>query len=58
MLSKLHSLNLKLCSGRQHNYSMKTRQVGHANEQFMYSLMSVCYKTIFFITDENAGQLF
>jgi len=57
MLLKLHSLNLKLCSkqyknicfapdcgataGWQHNYSTKTRQAGWANEQSMYSLMSM-----------------
>jgi hypothetical protein len=60
MLSKLHSLNLKLCSkqynknfvlhlivapqlggGRQHNYSTKTKLAGYANEQSMYSLMSM-----------------
>ncbi len=31
----------QLGSGWQHNYSTKTRQVGHANEQSMYSLMSM-----------------
>ncbi len=29
----------QLSSGRQHNYSTKTRQAGWANEQSMYSLM-------------------
>jgi hypothetical protein len=28
-------------SGWQHNYSTKTRQVGRANEQSIYSLMSI-----------------
>jgi hypothetical protein len=28
-------------SGWRHNYSTKTRQVGQANEQSMYSLMSM-----------------
>jgi hypothetical protein len=31
----------QLISGWQHNYSTKTRQVGQANEQSMYSLMSM-----------------
>jgi hypothetical protein len=31
----------QLCSGWQHNYSTKTRQAGWANEQSMYSLMSM-----------------
>jgi hypothetical protein len=31
----------QLSSGRQHNYSTKTRQAGRANEQSMYSLMSI-----------------
>jgi hypothetical protein len=31
----------QLSSGWQHNYSTKTRQVGWANEQSMYSLMSM-----------------
>jgi hypothetical protein len=31
----------QLGGSRQHNYSTKTRQAGHANEQSMYSLMSM-----------------
>ncbi len=31
----------QLGGGRQHNYSTKTRQAGWANEQYMYSLMSM-----------------
>ncbi len=31
----------QLGGSRQHNYSTKTRQTGHANEQYMYSLMSM-----------------
>ncbi len=31
----------QLGGNRQHNYSTKTRQAGHANEQSMYSLMSM-----------------
>ncbi len=31
----------QLSSGWQHNYSTKTRQAGHADEQSMYSLMSM-----------------
>jgi len=31
----------QLCSGWQHNYSTKTRQAGRANEQSMYSFMSM-----------------
>ncbi len=31
-----------LGGGRRHNYLTKTRQAGCANEQFMYSLMSMC----------------
>jgi hypothetical protein len=31
----------KLRGGRQHNYSTKTRQAGHANEQSIYSIMSM-----------------
>ncbi len=31
----------QLSSGYQHNYSTKTRQTGHANEQSTYSLMSM-----------------
>jgi hypothetical protein len=32
---------LQLSSGWQHNYSTKTRQASHTNEQSMYSLMSM-----------------
>ena len=31
----------QLGGGRRHNYSTKTRQAGCANEQSMYSLMSM-----------------
>jgi hypothetical protein len=31
----------QLSSGCKHNYSTKTRQAGWANEQYMYSLMSM-----------------
>jgi hypothetical protein len=31
----------QLCSGWRHNYSTKTRQAGRADEQSMYSLMSM-----------------
>ena len=31
----------QLGSGQQHNYSTKTRQAGHANEQSMSSLVSM-----------------
>jgi hypothetical protein len=31
----------QLSGGWQHNYSTKTRQAGHANEQPMYSLISM-----------------
>ncbi len=31
----------QLGGGRQHNYSTKTRQAGHANEQPMHSLLSM-----------------
>jgi len=31
----------QLCSGWRHNYSTKTKQAGRANEQSMYSLMSM-----------------
>ncbi len=31
----------QLSGGWQHYYSTKTRQAGHANEQSMYSLMSI-----------------
>jgi len=31
----------QLSSGWQHNYSTKARQAGCADEQFMYSLMSM-----------------
>ncbi len=31
----------QLSSGRRHNYSTNTRQAGRANEQSMYSLMSM-----------------
>ncbi len=31
----------QISSGWQHNYSTKTRQAGHTNEQFRYSLMAV-----------------
>jgi hypothetical protein len=31
----------QLSNGWQHNYSIKTRKVGQANEQCMYSLMSL-----------------
>jgi len=33
----------QLSSGWQHKYSTKTRQVGQANEQSMYSLMSMVW---------------
>ncbi len=33
----------KLSSGWQHNYSTKTRQTGRANQQSMYSLMSISF---------------
>ncbi len=32
---------LQLSGGWRHNYSTKTRQTGHANEQSMYSLISM-----------------
>ncbi len=45
----------QLSSGRQHNYSTKTRQAGRANGQSMYSLMSmhlphhdICHTITFF----------
>jgi hypothetical protein len=31
----------QLSSGQEHNYSTKTRQTGWANEQTLYSLMSM-----------------
>ncbi len=31
----------QISGGRQHNYSNKARQAGHANEQSIYSLMSL-----------------
>jgi hypothetical protein len=31
----------QLSSGWEHNYTAKTRQAGHANEQSMYFLMSM-----------------
>jgi hypothetical protein len=31
----------QLSRGQRHNYSTKTRQAGQANEQSMYSLMSM-----------------
>jgi hypothetical protein len=37
----------QLSSGWQHNYSTKTRQVGCANEQSMYSLMSMVHSQNF-----------
>ncbi len=38
----LHLIEVsQLSSGRQHNYSTKTRQAGQANEQSMHSLMSM-----------------
>jgi hypothetical protein len=34
-------------SGRwRHNYSTKTRQVGHADEQYIYSLMSTAQSSV------------
>jgi hypothetical protein len=39
----------QLCSGWQHNYSTKTRQAGRANEQSMYSLMSMEYPYLLFM---------
>ncbi len=35
----------QLGGGRQHNYSNKTRQAGCANEQSMYSLMSMAIRS-------------
>jgi hypothetical protein len=51
LCSKQHNKNFvlhlivvpQLCSGWRHNYSTKTRQAGWANEQSMYSLMSMHY---------------
>ncbi len=39
----MHLIAKQLSSGWQHNYSTKTRQVGRANEQSMYSLMSLVH---------------
>jgi hypothetical protein len=49
LYSKLYNKNFvlhlimapQISRGWQHNYSTKTTQVGHANEQSMYSLMSM-----------------
>jgi hypothetical protein len=42
----------KLSNGWQHNYSTKTRQVGRANEQSMYSLLSMTgAKTVALLSD-------
>jgi hypothetical protein len=56
LLPELYSFNLKLnnkidilhlivvpqlSGGWQHNYSTKTRQAGHTNEQLMYYLISM-----------------
>jgi hypothetical protein len=38
----------QLSSGWQHNNSTKTRQVGWANEQSMYSLMSIVSFSLLF----------
>jgi hypothetical protein len=35
-----------LSGGWRHNYSTKTRQTGHANEQSMYCLMSMFYAQV------------
>jgi hypothetical protein len=34
----------QLSSGWRHNYLTKARQVGHANEQSMYSIMSMYHR--------------
>jgi len=38
----------QLCSGWRHNCSTKTRQAGRANEQSMYSLMSMILRLLEF----------
>jgi hypothetical protein len=40
-------LSPQLSSGWRHNYSNKTRQEGHANEQSMYSLFSMAVNVMF-----------
>jgi hypothetical protein len=46
----------QLSSGRQHNFSTKTRQAGQANEQSMYSLMSMIYLLIAIEKIDNGNE--
>jgi len=50
----------QLSSGWQHNYSTKTRQAGHANEQSMYSLMSMSATMMdkLKLTGQNLGRVY
>jgi hypothetical protein len=43
----------QLSSGWQHNYSTKARQAGCANEQSMYSLMSMIFSVAHTILYNN-----
>ncbi len=44
--------------GWQHNNSTKARQAGHANEQDMYSLMSMVNQALKFLTEEIVLVMF
>jgi hypothetical protein len=63
LCSKLYNKNFvlrlivmpHLSSEQQHNYSSRTRQVGHTNEQSMYSLMSMVETVIFNISVYELG---
>ncbi len=46
----------QLGGGRRHNYSTKSRQAGRANEQSMYSLMSIV-ETLPFLPELNGHHL-
>ncbi len=39
----------QLSGGGQHNYSTKTRQAGHAYEQYMYSWLSMIHADWFLL---------
>jgi hypothetical protein len=47
----------QLSSGWWHNYSTKTRQVGWANEQSMYSLMPMGRTTASWVSSTFSGQI-
>ncbi len=48
----------QLSGGYQHNYPTKTVQAGHANEQSIYSLMSIARTISMFVVCSKLARLF